>query len=216
MQKGNVLVFVLIGTLVLAAALGGYYLRTSQDSTQKACTMEAKICPDGSGVGRTGPNCEFSPCPSISPSPSDETANWKIYTNNIIGFSIKYPENWGLEITDYHDGIISIEINHPDGPPTASYGAIPYINIRTSKEDLSFGYKNNTVIDGVSAFRRSEPGGIQMAFEGIEFKKGDYKFDINLQYEDDQIAKQGGRELGIYNQQAVSIYNTMLSTFKFQ
>ena len=28
-----------------------------------ACTQEAKICPDGSAVGRTGPNCEFAPCP---------------------------------------------------------------------------------------------------------------------------------------------------------
>ena len=28
-----------------------------------ACTEEAKICPDGSAVGRTGPNCEFAPCP---------------------------------------------------------------------------------------------------------------------------------------------------------
>lgn len=29
----------------------------------KACTQEAKQCPDGSYVGRTGPNCEFTPCP---------------------------------------------------------------------------------------------------------------------------------------------------------
>ncbi len=28
-----------------------------------ACTMEAKMCPDGSFVGRVGPNCEFAPCP---------------------------------------------------------------------------------------------------------------------------------------------------------
>lgn len=27
------------------------------------CTMEAKLCPDGSAVGRTGPNCEFAACP---------------------------------------------------------------------------------------------------------------------------------------------------------
>ncbi len=33
-------------------------------STQKACTMEAKLCPDGSSVGRGGPNCEFTPCPT--------------------------------------------------------------------------------------------------------------------------------------------------------
>jgi len=34
-----------------------------------ACTMEAKLCPDGSAVGRTGPNCEFAACPTPAPSP---------------------------------------------------------------------------------------------------------------------------------------------------
>lgn len=28
-----------------------------------ACTMDAKMCPDGSYVGRQGPNCEFAACP---------------------------------------------------------------------------------------------------------------------------------------------------------
>ena len=28
-----------------------------------ACTQEAKLCPNGSYVGRTGPACEFAPCP---------------------------------------------------------------------------------------------------------------------------------------------------------
>jgi len=28
-----------------------------------ACTMDAKICSDGSAVGRIAPNCEFAPCP---------------------------------------------------------------------------------------------------------------------------------------------------------
>ncbi|MFH0852776.1 MAG: DUF5667 domain-containing protein [bacterium] len=28
-----------------------------------ACTLEAKQCPDGSYVGRTGQNCEFAACP---------------------------------------------------------------------------------------------------------------------------------------------------------
>ena len=30
-----------------------------------ACTEEAKMCPDGSSVGRTGPNCEFEECPPV-------------------------------------------------------------------------------------------------------------------------------------------------------
>lgn len=27
------------------------------------CTLDAKICPDGTSVGRVGPDCEFAPCP---------------------------------------------------------------------------------------------------------------------------------------------------------
>jgi len=30
-----------------------------------ACTMEAKLCPDGTYVSRSGPNCEFAACPDI-------------------------------------------------------------------------------------------------------------------------------------------------------
>lgn len=32
----------------------------------KACTQEAKLCLDGSAVGRTGPNCEFAECPTVA------------------------------------------------------------------------------------------------------------------------------------------------------
>jgi hypothetical protein len=28
-----------------------------------ACAADAKVCPDGTAVGRTGPDCEFAPCP---------------------------------------------------------------------------------------------------------------------------------------------------------
>jgi hypothetical protein len=35
-----------------------------------ACTMDAKICPDGSAVGRVGPHCEFAACPTLE-EPSD-------------------------------------------------------------------------------------------------------------------------------------------------
>lgn len=33
-------------------------------SAPVACTMEALLCPDGSGVGRSGPKCEFAACPN--------------------------------------------------------------------------------------------------------------------------------------------------------
>lgn len=34
-----------------------------------ACTLEAKLCPDGSSVGRIGPHCEFAPCPGTAAPP---------------------------------------------------------------------------------------------------------------------------------------------------
>ena len=34
---------------------------------QVACTMDAKMCADGSYVSRTGPNCEFAQCPAYMP-----------------------------------------------------------------------------------------------------------------------------------------------------
>ena len=51
-----------ITTIVVACVLlfAGTY--GSQNSSPVACTLEAKICPDGSYVGRTGPNCEFEKC----------------------------------------------------------------------------------------------------------------------------------------------------------
>lgn len=38
---------------------------TTTAKTPTACTMDAKACPDGSYVGRTGPNCEFAACPTV-------------------------------------------------------------------------------------------------------------------------------------------------------
>jgi hypothetical protein len=57
----------IIGVLALVVGGGSWaiYTRVAQaPGGGKACTMEAKLCPDGSAVGRTGPNCEFAECPS--------------------------------------------------------------------------------------------------------------------------------------------------------
>lgn len=36
----------------------------TQEDNQVFCTQEAKLCPDGSYVGRKGPKCEFEACPT--------------------------------------------------------------------------------------------------------------------------------------------------------
>lgn len=46
-----------------AVAFGGACARRSATDAPAACTRDAKVCPDGTSVGRTGPNCEFAACP---------------------------------------------------------------------------------------------------------------------------------------------------------
>ncbi len=50
--------------LIIGAALLIVFSSMNNPMGPIACTLDAKICPDGSAVGRTGPNCEFEECPS--------------------------------------------------------------------------------------------------------------------------------------------------------
>ena len=42
-------------------------LQQAKAPVRKACPMIAKLCPDGSSVSATGPNCEFAACPAVPP-----------------------------------------------------------------------------------------------------------------------------------------------------
>lgn len=78
MQKGFSTILILLGMLVVSGGLigGVYYFSRSSDNGQKACALDVRICPDGSSVGRVGPNCEFAACPAtLAPSPSPEIDN---------------------------------------------------------------------------------------------------------------------------------------------
>ena len=55
----------------------------------KACTQEAKICPDGSVVGRTGPNCEFAKCPYVVMSQASLGAPFKIALQQNIAIPLE-------------------------------------------------------------------------------------------------------------------------------
>lgn len=82
---------VVAGILVIGGvSYSSYYLwqKSAGNAGQTACTMEAKLCPDGSSVGRVGPNCEFAPCPA------EATADWQTYTSAAMGFTFKYPKEY--------------------------------------------------------------------------------------------------------------------------
>jgi hypothetical protein len=107
MFKTNQTLTLVVATVVaLALTFLGWKLLTTDSPIgtppQQACTLEAKICPDGSSVGRTGPNCEFEACPSggamINDTNSGQTssgttvpAGWQTYAAAEFGFKFSYP-----------------------------------------------------------------------------------------------------------------------------
>jgi hypothetical protein len=59
--------------LIVVIGLAGFFLRNVLEHPSTvpavgACTLEAKICPDGTTVGRVPPSCEFAVCapPNVS------------------------------------------------------------------------------------------------------------------------------------------------------
>lgn len=65
------LVIIIVGVALLGVVWIGWSrfselreVRNPNDSI--VCTADAKLCPDGSYVGRIGPHCEFARCPGSS------------------------------------------------------------------------------------------------------------------------------------------------------
>lgn len=62
-------ILLIIAILVIAAGLIIFLPKTIPATPPppitkpRACTTDAKLCPNGSYVSRTGPNCEFAKCP---------------------------------------------------------------------------------------------------------------------------------------------------------
>ncbi|MEK7463022.1 MAG: DUF5667 domain-containing protein [Patescibacteria group bacterium] len=75
------------------------------------CTQEAKLCSDGSYVGRTGPNCEFAKCPGESGGSgsvinSFSSAYWQCYDGKESkdSSSCKTSEEWQTDAKKFCEG----------------------------------------------------------------------------------------------------------------
>lgn len=60
------IIFIALFIILIAGAV--FSFNQNYRNRTVACTLEVKICPDGSSVGRIGPRCEFAPCPNASTS----------------------------------------------------------------------------------------------------------------------------------------------------
>jgi hypothetical protein len=68
----KIVALIMFITLPIIAFFFGMRYQTLLNApvARQACTEEAKLCPDGvTSVARSGPNCEFDPCPLVENSP---------------------------------------------------------------------------------------------------------------------------------------------------
>jgi hypothetical protein len=119
-QKGFAPIVIALIVLILAGVGGtSYYLITKQSPKQTVCTTEAKLCPDGSSVRRTGSSCEFAVCPEIE---TNEKEPQKI-TFNINNFQINL--NTKIEYLNYYQSCREKEsklVATVDGKKIYKYG----------------------------------------------------------------------------------------------
>lgn len=106
-QLPILLLGVIIG--IFASITLPYVSKNFNFPTQRGCTLEAKLCPDGSTVGRIGPNCEFASCPAVSPTQPPSAANVNcssnddcVLVNRELGVDCCYTN--GCEAIDYSLG----------------------------------------------------------------------------------------------------------------
>lgn len=93
-SQNKKLLFAIFG-LVLIIGISYSVLSIVSNNKEPAsvfCTMDAKLCPDGSYVGRIGPNCEFATCPVEVI--TDETLGWIIFADEAQDVSFRYPDSF--------------------------------------------------------------------------------------------------------------------------
>ncbi len=73
-MKHKTLIILIILVVLAGIWLGLRFIIGESPIEPVACTMDAKLCPDGSYVARIPPKCDFAPCP--------ETKTIKLYYYN--------------------------------------------------------------------------------------------------------------------------------------
>ncbi|MFZ1074858.1 MAG: hypothetical protein WAN50_00575 [Minisyncoccia bacterium] len=98
--------------LIIIVGLGGFFYRNAlENPTQPvACPLDAKLCPDGTSVARTGNSCTFAPCPP--PNVSLDS----------VGISFAVPD--GFDTTKIPGGAIAAYDTPADASTTSSAGIV--------------------------------------------------------------------------------------------
>ena len=91
--------------VILWLGITQYLEPTKVINSPNACPQDAKLCPNGSYVGRVGPNCEFADCATASVPDA-----WKIFGNNQKAVTFKYPPDFSTKYISIVDWPPAVQI----------------------------------------------------------------------------------------------------------
>ncbi len=234
MQRGFAPILILVGILILGLVAGGVYYSW----TGKSANPIPPPTPVVTSVSQPSSASQATPIPSPD---SDETANWKTYTDSTLVASFKYPSNWTLNSGRY--GISTptikddwyIDVSDPNYGDSTCRGDCPVFNVTVSvynndqNLDLASYIKKdfNSITGGAGNFSQVKLENTILA-NGLSFTKvtgfpgGNYYSLYALHNKRVYIIGVGAGVNGMRDdinsakvKQNLAIFDQILSTFKF-
>lgn len=129
-SKNTSVLIIIFAALII---LGIFFVTKSpKEEEQVVCTMDAKLCSDGTYVGRSGPMCTFAECPTTT-----TISGWKIFTDPAQEIVFQYPEILPTKYTTTNVW-----------PPQVSITGDPFSCIEKGQENTITGQTTKEVING--------------------------------------------------------------------
>lgn len=141
-RKGFVIPLI-IAVMALLVICSGVYIYANKKTIDSpiACTAEAKLCPDGSAVGRIGPDCEFALCPTDTI--SDKQGVFDNPTTFNVNDKIVFSDGLSISLKEINDSRCKPEVQcFWQGELSALFD----INKNSSSEEIRLGTVNNKKI----------------------------------------------------------------------
>lgn len=217
-QKGNIIVPLLAGALVVALAAAGFLFWQNQNY-------------QGEALGPYTPPTTSSPT-----SVPNETASWKTFISESWNYSFSYPETYmvdGLNMGEPQENI-DVEVFSPQKRQEMSFRGYPFLRVMVAfdsttdletfaKSSFEGNKDNNILTSSLNEFSTTHVTGWQYTFEGREFSTtnqdgqtaGESGFVVDYQSTLKVVFLQSANTIYTVILSDQSPFDQILSTFKF-
>jgi len=161
MKSKSIAIIILIILVVLAGIWFSLRFIIGESPLEPvACTMEAKLCPDGSYVSRIPPKCDFAPCP--------ETRTVKLYYYN---YELDRDESENIACS--RNGLVPVERKIPITQTPIQDTIKLLLSGELTDEERTRGIDTEYPLEGLSLKGASLKDGIlTLEFEDPNYKTG--------------------------------------------